>query len=80
MQATGRVERKQVAQGSKSERNAVVLKTSKGEYVLQRAGGHPFHDDVLDELVGSQVTFEGAIMGNTLIVRDWNVVGPKAAR
>jgi hypothetical protein len=68
MKVRGKVVRKPIAQGSKSEREAVVLVTSEGaEYVLRRLGGNPFRDPELDALVGKAIEVEGNLHGYTFI-------------
>lgn len=71
---TGSVVHARVAPGSKSDHIAVVLRTPRGaEYVLRRMGGNAFHDDVLEKLVGSNITASGFVADNTFIVNDWTV-------
>ena len=67
----GRVERRRVGRGSKSEHDAVVLATDDGVYVLRRRGGHAFEDPTLDGLVGKALEFEGQLLDNTLHVTSW---------
>lgn len=67
----GSVQLKRIAQGSKSERWAVMLVTRRGEYVLRRPGGNPFRDEVLEGLVGNRLSFVGQLHGQTLIVSSW---------
>jgi hypothetical protein len=64
----GEVVKHPVAIGSKSEHDAVCLVTPSHEYVLRRAGGNPFQDDALDELVGKRVRCTGEIDGYTLFL------------
>jgi hypothetical protein len=71
MKTQGRVISKRVAVGSKSEHEAVVLETGSGEYVLRRAGGNPFYDPELDELVGKTIQATGTLHGYTLIMSRW---------
>ena len=71
----GSVQLKRIAQGSKSERWAVMLVTRGGEYVLRRAGGNPFRDEVLEGLVGRHLSFVGQLHGQTLIVSSWQDPG-----
>ena len=71
MKTQGRVVSKPVAVGSKSEREAVVLETDAGEYVLRRAGGNPFHDPQLDQLIGKEIQATGTLHGYTLIMSQW---------
>ena len=78
MQAQGRVVSKPVAVGSKSEREAVVLETDSGEFVLRRAGGNPFHDPQLAVLVGKTIEATGTLHGYTLIMSQWKELpGPE---
>ena len=73
MDARGRVIKKKVAASSKSERDAVLVQTDRGEYILRRVGGHPFHDPVLEELVGKYVRFRGTLHGSTLVFKDYDI-------
>jgi hypothetical protein len=71
---SGSVVRKKVAGGSKSEHEAIVLKTAAGEeYLLRRLGGNAFADPQLDELVGSSITGAGNLAGQTFILKSWKV-------
>jgi hypothetical protein len=68
----GRVVRKRVAEGSKSDHAAVVLQTGDSELVLRRQGGNAFQDDVLDGLVGHRIRGVGRRSGTTLILSEWD--------
>lgn len=71
---TGKVSRRRIAPGSKSERVGVVLQDDAGRsYVLRRAGGHPFYDKALDRLVGKTITATGLVSGRSFIMDDWDV-------
>jgi hypothetical protein len=59
------------AVGSKSERDAIMLVTDAGQYVLRRQGGNPFVDPVLDGLVGKTIDGEGIVHGHTFIMSQW---------
>jgi hypothetical protein len=72
MQLRGKVVRKSAGAGSRSERDAVMLVTSDGEYVLRRAGGNAFADPELDALVGATVRAEGTVHGYTFIMSSWH--------
>lgn len=71
MQITGHVTKKLFAAGSKSEREAVILVTKKGEYVLRRKGGNPFFDEELESLVGKRIHCEGDLTGYTFLMTKW---------
>jgi hypothetical protein len=72
MERSGEVIRKLFAAGSKSERQAVMLKTEDGEYVLRIKGGNPFHDPRLEALLGKRIHARGALHGYTFIMDEWN--------
>ena len=72
MRVLGTVSRKPFASGSKSARVAVVLETDAGKtYLLQRAGGNPFNDPALEELVGKRIEGKGTIDGYALYLAKW---------
>ena len=71
---TGLVQRRVVAKGSKSERQAITLVTPERELILRRRGGNAFEDAALDDLVGKRVAFDGVAHGTTLIVSDWKLL------
>ena len=64
----GRVIKRRIAAGTKSEHDAVMLSTESGDYVLRRQGGNAFRDPELERLVGENVTCDGVIHGYTLLV------------
>lgn len=67
---SGKVIRKKISGGSKSERNAVMLKTEDKEYVLRKLGGNPFHDTSLESLVGKTITASGMLDRNLFLVKE----------
>jgi hypothetical protein len=71
VERSGNVVRKQVAQGSKSERPAILLQTDEGEYVLRIQGGNAFHDPRLEQLVGKRIRARGQLHGYTFLMDDW---------
>ncbi len=71
MHLTGQVVKKPFGTGSKSEREAIMLETDEGEYVLRRQGGNPFHDQELEKLVGKTIEVDGKITGYTLLISHW---------
>lgn len=69
----GTVTRRLVAEGSKSEREAVVLDTGAATLVLRRQGANPFEiDPELDGLVGRRIRAQGSERGQTLILDRWD--------
>jgi len=71
VERSGNVVRRQVAEGSKSERPAILLQTEEGEYVLRIQGGNPFHDQRLEQLVGKRIRARGQLHGYTFLMDDW---------
>ena len=71
----GRVVRKRVGEGSKSDHSAVVLETATSDLVLRRQGGNAFRDPLLEDLVGRRIRGTGRRSGSTLILTDWQDLG-----
>lgn len=72
MTLTGHVVKRPFAQGSKSERDAVLLEVSDDKrYVLRRLGGNAFSDPVLDELIEKRIKCRGELHGFTFLMKDW---------
>ncbi|HEV7689417.1 MAG TPA: hypothetical protein VGO52_01270 [Hyphomonadaceae bacterium] len=67
----GRVVTKPYALGSKSEREAVILQSKDGEYLLRRAGGNAMRDRQLLDLVGKTICVEGEVRDDLLIMTGW---------
>ena len=75
---SGNVKRQRIAAGTKSDRVGVVLDDGAGRtYALRRAGGNPFSDPTMDDLVGKATTGTGIVAGDNFIMDGWDV-GPKA--
>ena len=56
----GRIERRLVERGSKSEHHAMVLVLPDGSFHrLRRVGGNPFHDPYFDAMEGQPVCLKG---------------------
>ncbi len=72
----GRVVRKRVSIGSKSEHDAILLVTPNGqEYRLRRQEGNPFRDPELDALEGKRIECEGIVREGLVLMTRWSVVG-----
>jgi hypothetical protein len=67
----GRVERRRVAPGSKSERVATVLVTEDDVLRLRRRGENPFDPASFCGLVGERIVCDGTRSGGALIVSRW---------
>ncbi len=58
---TGKVLLQKVAEGSKSEHDAVCLETEGETFVLRRVGGNAFNDPELRSWVGKKVVLQGTM-------------------
>jgi len=68
----GKVVKKHVASGSKSERDAICLESDGHAFVLRRQHGNPFYDQELESLVGKTIRTSGDLVGGyTLVMSDW---------
>ena len=72
MRFCGTVFKKIFARGSKSEHEAVCLRTGEEEFVLRRRGGNAFSDPALDKLVGKEIEADGEVVGHTLLLDSWS--------
>lgn len=72
MHIRGQVLLKRVAPGSKSEREAFVLKNRDGEFVLRKQGANPFVKDAeFGKMLGREISVEGSISDYLLLVDSW---------
>ena len=74
MKLRGRVAKKLLYAGTKSEHEGLVLVTAEGEFKLQRKGGNPFQDDILDELEGKEIQAEGTLKETRFILSQWAIL------
>ena len=70
----GKVVKAPFAVGSKSEHEAIYLRSNRGKYVLRRVGGNAFYDPELQKLVGKTIRCHGIVTGYTLLITDWTEV------
>jgi hypothetical protein len=70
VQLSGKVVMKKTSEGSKSERNAVLLQTEKKSYILRRMGGNPFKDTSLEMLCGKSITATGILDRNLFLAKE----------
>lgn len=69
---TGRLMRRMLAQGSKSEHLGMVLVDDQGQqHVLRRVGGHPFRDPALEALEGQRLRLSGRAVEGFFLVERW---------
>ena len=66
----GKVIKKTLGKGSKSEHEAVYIDTGEKTYKLKRAGGNPFFDKTLEDLVGKKITVTGKLDDYLFIIKE----------
>jgi hypothetical protein len=64
----GRVERRTVGRGTKSERDTVVLDTGRQVLVMRARRGPSFGPTGYERFVGCEVTVTGTIVGHVVLV------------
>jgi len=69
---SGRVIKKKLYAGTKSEHEGLVLVTADGEFKLQRKGGNPFWDETIAGLEGKEIEAEGSLRETRFIMSRWN--------
>lgn len=74
MKLRGRVIKKLLYAGTKSEHEGLVLVTADGVFKLQRKGGNPFWDETLAELEGKEIEAEGTLKENRFILSQWAIL------
>ena len=74
MKLRGRVEKKLLYAGTKSEHEGLVLITAEGEFKLQRKRGNPFWDKTLAELEGKEIEAEGTLRETRFNMSQWIVL------
>ena len=70
VQLSGKVVMKKTSEGSKSERNAVLLQTENKSYILRKMGGNPFRDISLEILAGKSITATGIVDRNLFLAKE----------
>ena len=74
MNLRGRVTKRVLFAGTKSEHEGLVLVTAEGEFKLQRKGGNPFWDEKLAALQGKEIEAEGTMRETRFIMSQWIVL------
>jgi hypothetical protein len=70
----GRVVKQKFAKGSKSQHQAVILKTDDGDFKLRLVDGNPFDDPRLNDLIGKTIRCTGQIDEYNLTISQWQEV------
>ena len=74
MKLRGRIIKKLLYAGTKSEHEGIVLVTSDGGFKLRRKGGNPFHDEVIEKLEGKEIEGKGILRGDLFIMDHWRII------
>ena len=74
MKIEGEVFKKAVGKKSKTEYEAICIKTGKQSYVLRQPGQSPFKNSELEKLVGKQIKAEGELVKDIFFVSEWEVM------
>lgn len=74
MKLRGMVKKKVLYTGTKSEHEAITLRTTQGEFKLRRKGGNAFMDDTLINLEGKEIEGDGVLRGNNFIMDRWEII------
>jgi hypothetical protein len=78
MEIAGLVIKKPFGTGSKSERQAVALRTADGDYVLRREEGLAYGDPALERLVGRRLRCRGTLSGYTFFMTGYEALDDKS--
>ena len=70
----GRVGRKRINVGSKSEHEATVIVTERGEFKLRRQGEHPFSDPDVQALAGKRIRARGVFASGQFLMESYEIV------
>ena len=74
VQLEGQVAFKRINPASKSDHEAVVLVSPRGEFKLRRKGGPPFGDEVLRAAVGKRLRGVGVVSAGQFIVDRYEII------
>jgi len=74
MKLRGRVTKRLLYTGTKSEHEGHVLLTPEGEFKLRRQGGNPFWDETIASLEGKEIEGEGILRKGHFIMSKWRTL------
>lgn len=74
MKLRGRVTKRLLYAGTKSEHEGLVLASPEGEFKLRRQGGNPFWDETLASLEGREIEGEGIVRKGQFIMSRWRTL------
>ena len=74
MKLRGRVTRRVLYKGTKSEHEGLVLLAPEGEFKIRRRGGNPFEDETLASLEGKEIEGEGVVRKGQFLMSGWRTL------
>jgi len=74
MKLRGRVIKRRLFRGTKSEHEGIVLLAPEGEFKLRRQGGNPFRDATLASLEGKEIEGDGILRKGQFIMSGWRTL------
>ena len=74
MKLRGRVIKRLLYAGTKSEHEGLVLLTPEGEFKIRRQGGNPFWDETIASLEGKEIEGEGILRKGQFIMSRWKTL------
>jgi hypothetical protein len=74
MKLRGRVTKRLLYSGTKSEHEGLVLLTPEGEFKIRRQGGNPFWDETIASLEGKEIEGEGILRKGQFIMSKWRTL------
>jgi len=74
MKLRGRVIKRLLYAGTKSEHEGLVLLTPEGEFKIRRQGGNPFGDETISSLEGNEIEGEGILRKGQFIMSRWKTL------
>jgi hypothetical protein len=73
MKMEGEVFIKTIGKKSKTEYEAICLKTNKGNFVLRQPGQNPFKNPELEKLTGKRIKAEGELIKDIFFINKWEL-------
>ena len=74
MKIEGEVYTKRVGKKSKTDYDAICIKTSRRHYVLRQPGQGPFKNPELEQLIGKKIKAEGESINDIFFVINWELM------
>jgi hypothetical protein len=74
MKLRGRVTKRLLYSGTKSEHEGLVLLTPEGEFKIRRQGGNPFWDETIASLEDKEIEVEGILRKGQFIMSRWRTL------